>query len=75
MFEPNRKLHITTSQTQLSCDPNPSHPLRTTYTLELGADVLANTSFLSLTTTDNTAVHSTRHAVLLLDVQLGESVL
>ena len=45
------------------------------YTLELGADVLANTSLLSLTTTDNTAVHGARHAVLLLDVQLGESVL
>ena len=75
MFGPNRTLHITTSQTQLSCDPNASHPLCTTYTLELGADVLANASLLSLTTTDNTAVHSARHAVLLLDVQLGEGVL
>ena len=50
-------------------------PLHTPYTLELGADVLADASLLSLATTDNTAVHSARHAVLLLDVQLGESVL
>ena len=50
-------------------------PLHTPYTLELGADVLADASLLSLATTDNTAVHGARHAVLLLDVQLGEGVL
>ena len=44
-------------------------------TLELGTDVLTNTSLLSLTTTDNTTVHGTRDAVLLLDVELGKSVL
>ena len=49
--------------------------LHTSYTLELGADVLADASLLSLATTNNTAVHGARHAVLLLDVQLGEGVL
>ncbi|KAM7452808.1 hypothetical protein BLSTO_06452, partial [Blastocystis sp. subtype 1] len=33
---------------------------------------IVDASLLSLATTDNTAVHGARHAVLLLDVQLGE---
>ena len=45
------------------------------YSLELGTDIFTNTSLLSLTTTDNTTVHGTRDAVLLLDVELGKSVL
>ena len=44
-------------------------------TLELGTDVLTNTSLLSLAATDDTTVHSTRDTVLLLDVELGKSVL
>ena len=50
-------------------------PCPLSYSLELGTDIFTNTSLLSLTTTDNTAVHSTRDAILLLDVELGKSVL
>ena len=45
-----------------------------TYSLELGADVLAVAALSHLTSTDNTAVHGAGHAVLLLDVELGEGV-
>ena len=45
------------------------------YSLELRTHVLTDASVLNLTGTDNTTVDSARHAVLLLDVQLGESVL
>ena len=50
-------------------------PCPLSYSLELGTDIFTNTSLLSLTTTDNTTVDGAGHAVLLLDVQLGESVL
>ena len=45
------------------------------YSLELRADVLTDASLLHLTGTDNTSMDSAGHTVLLLDVQLGESVL
>lgn len=50
-------------------------PIAQTYSLELRAHILTDASVLNLTGTDNTTVDSARHAVLLLDVQLGESVL
>ena len=46
-----------------------------THSLELGTDVFTNTSLLCLTTADNTSVDSTRHTVLLLNVELREGVL
>ena len=45
-----------------------------TYSLELGAGKGADTALSNLTSTNNTAVDSAGHAVLLLDVQLGEGV-
>ena len=47
---------------------------KTTYTLHLRTDIFTNTSFSNLTSTDDTTVDSTGDAVLLLDVELGESV-
>ena len=45
------------------------------YSLELRADVLTDASLLHLTGTNDTSVDGAGHAVLLLDVQLGQSVL
>ena len=45
-----------------------------TYSLELRAGKGADTALSNLTGTDNTAVDSAGHAVLLLDVELGKSV-
>ena len=64
---------ITTLHLKSGPTPSPIH--HTSYTLELGTHVLTNASLLGLTTTDNTTVDGAGHAVLLLDVQLGESVL
>ena len=64
---------ITTLHLKSGPTPSPIH--HTSYTLELGTHVLTNASLLGLTTTDNTTVDGAGHAVLLLDVQLGEGVL
>ena len=46
----------------------------TSYSLELRAGKGTDTALSNLTSTDNTAVDSAGHTVLLLNVKLGESV-